>query len=678
MQRNVNEVIRTRQALLSWLMHFTNSNSPLRLAMQSYQFWLLAGMLAFAGVLHCQNLFTQPMGQLPFNLTGHSLERILFLLPVIYGGFVFGVGGGVITLSIAALIMLLRVIYASPNPPDALIEVTAVTLVAGTVLVWLGGMERERSERQEGLVKLEAARQELASHVDIIKRNERILATINEVCGVVNQSLELPDIVHQILSKVKEVAGAKASLLFLVDEKTQEFELSAQIGLPDESDHTGIRFRIGEGCVGGVARSGEPVLIDDVKEDAKLFAVFAESEISKFMLIVPLKSKGFIIGCICVVRNTAPPFSPEDVRLLTAICEQIGIGIENAHLYQEVRTSGQKYRDIFENALVAIFFHDLEGNILEANKACAKLTGYKYEELIGMNIARLESSVTGKMAAEMEERLLRGEVVAQPYDIRLVKKDGTECIISLTTQLITEKGQIKGFQHLARDVTERRRLRESLDYYLRQLLTVQEDERKRISRELHDETGQSLLLLTQQLDQLSSNYRIGISETVRGRLRELRELVIRTLDDLKQLTQDLRPRILDDLGLVAALEWLGDSLNKQYGIQAQVQEKGSSRPLSSESQLLLFRIAQEALSNVRRHSSASMVDVTLEFSRDKTCIIIQDNGKGFKLPERLGDLAKTNKLGLLGMQERARLLGGSVTIWSAPDKGTKVTAELPV
>ena len=221
-------------------------------------------------------------------------------------------------------------------------------------------------------------------------------------------------------------------------------------------------------------------------------------------------------------------------------------------------------------------------------------------------------------------------------------------------------------------------MRESLDYYLRQLLTVQEDERKRISRELHDETGQSLLLLTQQLDQLSSNYRIGISEAVRGRLRELRELVIRTLDDLKQLTQDLRPRILDDLGLVAALEWLGDSLNKQYGIQSQVQEKGSSRPLSSESQLLLFRIAQEALSNVRRHSCASMVDVILEFSRDKTCIIIQDNGKGFKLPERLGDLVKTNKLGLLGMQERARLLGGSVTIWSAPDKGTKVTAELPV
>lgn len=105
--------------------------------------------------------------------------------------------------------------------------------------------------------------------------------------------------------------------------------------------------------------------------------------------------------------------------------------------------------------------------------------------------------------------------------------------------------------------------------------------------------------------------------------------------------------------------------------------KGHPRHLSSEGQLLLFRMAQEALNNVRRHSGASAVDVLLEFSQNKTTITVDDNGRGFKPPGRFGDLVRESKLGLLGMQERARLVGGSISIWSEPDKGARVVVEIP-
>ena len=129
--------------------------------------------------------------------------------------------------------------------------------------------------------------------------------------------------------------------------------------------------------------------------------------------------------------------------------------------------------------------------------------------------------------------------------------------------------------------------------------------------------------------------------------------------------------------LVAALEWLTDDLERQTNIRAEVRVAGVEKSLAPEVQVLAFRIAQAALSNVRRHSEASEANIALEFAQGRIRITIEDNGKGFELPERITDLANLGKLGLLGMQERARLLGGNVSILSAPGHGTTVVAELP-
>jgi two-component system sensor histidine kinase DegS len=228
-----------------------------------------------------------------------------------------------------------------------------------------------------------------------------------------------------------------------------------------------------------------------------------------------------------------------------------------------------------------------------------------------------------------------------------------------------------------REVETQERVRDGLRYFVGQVLTSQEDERKRIAMELHDDTAQSLLLSCQRLDRLVVDEGSGLSVEALTDLNDLRAETVRTLTDLRRLTQHLRPSVFDDQGLVPALEWLADSLSDQYGIMARVQVTGDLQDGSPETQLLLFRIAQEAMRNVGRHSGATEAVVTLHSRRERATMTVEDNGRGFRVPGSPSELGKMGKLGLLGMDERARLVGGSLDIRSSPGSGTTISVELP-
>ena len=318
----------------------------------------------------------------------------------------------------------------------------------------------------------------------------------------------------------------------------------------------------------------------------------------------------------------------------------------------------------------------MDGNIIAANRASIILTGYDLEELYKLRAVDLVSEGSLGIARSIEQRLIGGEVVGSIAEVSLVRKDRTEISVQLSTSLVFNQGEPVAFQHIARDVTEEKRMQENLRFYLREVSRSQEEERKRISRELHDETIQALVVLSRQLDTLASSSK-GLSEANRRYLEELRQQTNNIMLGIRRLSQDLRPAALDRLGLLATLEWLASDVAEYSGIATKVTVLGKERRLPEEIELVLFRITQEALRNVWRHAKATQAEVVVEFGEKKIRITINDNGRGFKLPTTVGDLARDGKLGLAGMQERAQLIGGNLKVQSELGRGSSITIELP-
>ncbi len=342
-----------------------------------------------------------------------------------------------------------------------------------------------------------------------------------------------------------------------------------------------------------------------------------------------------------------------------------------------LRTSQRDYEELFTNASDAIWVHDLEGKIIMANNACENLTSHSAAELVGKNVSEFLPLDSLLLAKEVKERLLQGEARDQRYEQRAIRSDKREAVFEMTTRLIKVGDEPVAFQHIARDVTEERRLRDNLRAQIQKNLLAQEEERKRIARELHDDIAQSILLVSRRLDNLMSGAKRKLAKAVMGELELVHGLSDGIYRDLQRYARDLRPSILDQMGLLAALNWLAEQLDKEMGIKAEV--KADMLPsLPLETELVMFRIAQEALNNVRRHADASEVSIAVESDVHKIKMTISDNGKGFSMPELTEDLVVEGKLGVLGMKERARLIGGSLEINSEPGRGTTVVAEAAV
>jgi len=609
---------------------------------------------------------------------------MLFMIPIVLSTFLFRRKGALITTLVALAIMLPRAILISPVPRDAIVETVGILSMATLASwgIWTRAEERDKTEL--ALAKLESAHEVLQHYAQSARENEKRQTIINTISTLLGESLELERTLGKAIRMVSELMEAEASLIFSLDEESQELKLVAYEGVSDEFARAVDGVKIDEGFYGGVAKTCQPMIVDNASDDPRLRLPETSKMRIQVQLIVPMILRGQIRGVLCVATRRPRHFSLEDMELLTAVGAQIATAMENARLYEKERLaahqlaiSERNYRQLFENANDAIWVHDMRGNIIAANEAAGKLVGYSIEELKKMNVRRFLSDKGLNLAGQIRRKLLEKEPVEQPYKQRLLRKDGTEAILLLSTNLVTESGKPVGFQHIARDITEERKMQDSLRYYLGQITKVQEEERKRIARDLHDDTSQVLYALSRQVDNFTRN-NPDLTANTATLLKELRQQLNNTLEGIRRFTQELRPPILDDLGLLPALRWQVSDFGKQSEIEADLIVSGTERRFSAEVELILFRIVQEALRNVEKHAQASKVEVNIEFSKGKTKVSIGDNGKGFDLGGSLADLPRAGKLGLAGMEERVRLLNGSMNIESELGKGTRVTIQVPI
>jgi len=611
--------------------------------------------------------------QSPIGFARYSTHRILSIIPVAYAAFIFRFRGGVVTAIFISLALLPRALIVSFQRPEAIAE-TAAFLFIGLLVSWLIDKERQVAYR------LDDTQQELVDSLQTIKNQQQQLASLHAIATMVYQSLDLNQIADSALDKVLEATGAEVGWIYLRDEEADNLVLSAHHGLSSQFVTDARRVKLGENPDGRVVQTGKPIVMT---EGLREFGVkISGRENIGPVLVVPLRARAGAQGSLGIAGdNGHDPM--EKLEMLTALGNQIGITIGHARLHlnerviaQRLRLSEERYRGLFENAGEAILVCSTVGRIISVNRACERLTGYTKEELSSTTIYELFSGISLEMVKRLFSEKLERVTVGETEELRLVRKDGAEAFIELKVSPLLRGAQIIGLQVIVRDVSEERRLRHNMDYYVKQITRAQEDERLRISRELHDDTAQILAGLSRGLDTIVSGKR-KISKPVTEQLEKLHGMADSALEGVRRFSQDLRPPILDDLGLVPALEWLAADLEEQDSIVTRVSITGNQRRLSQEKELAVFRIAQAALNNVKRHSEALLVEMTIDFSDDALTLVISDNGKGFDMPSRTSDLVLSGRLGIIGMRERARLVGGTMVVQSVAEVGTTITLRMP-
>lgn len=346
----------------------------------------------------------------------------------------------------------------------------------------------------------------------------------------------------------------------------------------------------------------------------------------------------------------------------------------------DLAASEERY-DRLVKAMSAIVFEATPGGgVTFTNDALTPITGYPPQELRGERA--WEILVPGALRKQMEElasHLRCGNVVG--YELTVTARDGSRILLELNTaNQYGPDGRLERVVGIATDISKRKQAEDALRTsqarlraYSRRLVEAIENERRSLARELHDQAAQSMSALKLILSNLRNE--VGHDERHGARFEEIGAIVDDVMDDLHRLAVNLRPASLDRNGLLRAVEQYVESYQKQSGLKVDLVSVGfEERRLATEIETMIYRVVQEALTNVVRHAGANRVSVLLECNGEQVVAIVEDDGRGFDA----NDAASLGRLGIMGMRERAEVLGGSFTIESAAGKGTTVYVAVPL
>jgi signal transduction histidine kinase len=535
------------------------------------------------------------------------------------------------------------------------------------------------------------------------------LRTLLDTGIAISAELSLDGVLERIVEAAAGLTGARYAALGVIDRAGTGLERFVTFGIDEQTRTTIGEPPHGRGILGVLIRDAAPLRLHDLNEDPRSVGFPPGHPPMRTFLGVPILLRGVAFGNLYLTEKSEGDFTEDDEGLVTLLASQAAVAIENARLYEASTSWSRQLESLNEigNALVGEL--DL-GRLLQ-------LVADRLRELIGARLVaiglpvgeemRIEAAA-GKGASDFVGVRFRrdgskaGRVLERRRSERLdsVFEDpevdqATTRLFGATTALfvpllardaaigvVIAHDKVGGDPRfgdadlrLAEQFAARAAIAVDLSRRvardaLRRVVAGQELERQRLARELHDETGQAL---TSILLGLRSVEDAGSSDAMREAAAELRELVVATLQDVRRLAVELRPKALDDFGLVAALERLVQTFSEATGIAAQLQASLHGERLPSEIETTLYRIVQESLTNVVKHAGARRVSIVV-MRRDRfATAIVEDDGAGFDPKD-----VRAGGIGLVGMRERVALLDGRLQIESSTSSGTTVVAEVPL
>jgi PAS domain S-box-containing protein len=435
----------------------------------------------------------------------------------------------------------------------------------------------------------------------------------------------------------------------------------------------------GEGPTGAYGAWAQRVSPDDlsrVENEVQQAIKGVKAFDTDFRIVWPNREKRHIKAFARVVRDE----QGKPIRM-TGINYDI---TDRKRAERSLRESEAQYRALVENTPDIIARFDSESRYLFVNSAISQISTLNLDDFVGKR--PIEAGFSEDQAAFIEGMVQKVFATKKPFETEF-EFDGPKGCAIFEWRVYPEfdaSGAVQSVLSINREITERKRAeeevkqsRELLRALSAHLQSIREEERRMIAREIHDELGQALTGLKMDLSALQKSLR-KTGELDLGRLTEktftMSQLVDSTIQTVRKIATDLRPGILDDLGLVAAIEWQAQDFQKRTGIKCSFMPGTDDLEMNADRSTALFRIFQETLTNVARHSAATEVEVTLISYDRNISLEIKDNGKGISQAEISG----RRSLGLLGMRERAQLLGGELKISGTPNEGTTVTARIPL
>jgi signal transduction histidine kinase len=523
-----------------------------------------------------------------------------------------------------------------------------------------------------------------------------------------SSELSLDAVLQRIVEAAAELTDARYAALGVIDPSGTGLERFLVTGFDEETQRAIGELPRGRGILGTLIRDAKPLRLARLSEHPDSSGFPANHPPMTTFLGVPILLRTVAYGNLYLTEKREGEFTQEDEDLIGLLASQAAVAIENARLYESATRWSRQLESLIEvgNALsgeielprVLQLVTDKVRELIGARAVFIALpssgrlliqaaSGEKAESFVGAELPSSAKSVRvlERRRSERVDSLIDDPEVDQEFTRRLGARTGLFVPLIVRGQPIgivmahDREGSDPRFTdqdlRLAETFAERAAVAADLSTRvardaLARVVDAQELERKRLARELHDETGQSL---TSMLLALRAIEEAKTSDEAQEATDRLREQIVETLHDVRRLAVELRPKALDDFGLVPALERLTTTFSEQTAIPVEFEAMLGDTRLAPAVETALYRIVQEALTNVIKHSRAARVSVLLRRKPDSVAAVIEDDGQGFDVDE-----TRDGGLGLVGMRERIELIDGRLAVESSSSGGTSVVAEVPL